>query len=134
MLGAVALPWAFAIVLAPFFAWRASALRLVIFLIVDVFLAFFAWRHPAGIASILIIVRYGLGAASFLSWGTGVTAVYGAMLGAAAILLIALLVPMWLPLRRERMQAELARVDAMTSNPDRRALKRQARIEKQGYL
>jgi hypothetical protein len=32
------------------------------------------------------------------------------------------------------MQAQLARVDAMTSNPDRRALKRQARIQKQGYL
>jgi hypothetical protein len=134
LLGAVALPWVFAVLLAPFFAWHASALRIAIFLIVDGLLAFFAWHRPAGIASILIIVRYGLGAASFLGWGTGVTRVYGAMLGAASVLLIALLVPIWLPLRRERRRLQLAHLDAMTSTPDRRALKRRAKIEERGYL
>jgi hypothetical protein len=106
----------------------------VILLIVDSLLAFFAWRRPAGIAAILIIFRLCLGAAAFLGWGTGVGRVYGALLGAAAVLLIALLVPMWLPLQRERRRAELARVDAITSSPDRGALKRRAKIEERGYL
>jgi hypothetical protein len=134
MLAAVAFPWVIDVLLAPFFGWYGSALRAAIFLVIDALLVFFAWRRPAGIAAIVIIVRLCLGAVVFLKWGNDVGHVYGVVLGAGAILLVALLVPMWLPLRRERRRAQLARVDAMTSRPDRKALKRRAKIEKQGYL
>jgi hypothetical protein len=130
----VALPWIVDVVLAPFLGWHMSALRAAILLAIDGVLVFFAWRNPAGIAAILIIVRLCLGSAIWLMWGDGVGRGYGVVLAASALLLSALLVPMWMPLRRERLQAQLARVDAMTSRPDRQALKRRAKIEERGYL
>jgi hypothetical protein len=41
---------------------------------------------------------------------------------------------MWRPLRKDRWQSRIVRVDAMTSGPDSAALKRQAKIDEQGYL
>jgi hypothetical protein len=136
LLAVIALPWIIDVLLAPFFGWHISALRVAIALVVDGVLVFFAWRNPAGIASIVVIVRLGGGAALWLLWSraTGVSRAYGVVLAVCAVLLIALLVPMWLPLRRQRLQSQLARIDAKTSNPDRRALKRQAKIEQRGYL
>jgi hypothetical protein len=130
----IALPWFVDVLLAPFFAWHMSVLRTAILLAVDGLLAFGAWRNPAGLATILIIVRLALDAALWLVWGKGVGLVYGVVLALGALLLVVLVVPMWLPLRKARWQAKLAGVDAMTSGPDRSALKRSARIEEQGYL
>ncbi len=79
-------------------------------------------------------MRLCAGGVLFLGWGSGVGRVYGAVLGIVAILLIALLAPMWRPLRQERLRMQMERVDAMTSNPDRAALRRQAKINERGYL
>jgi hypothetical protein len=51
-----------------------------------------------------------------------------------AILLIWLLAPMWRSLRREHVQAQLARIEASASQPDRHALKNRAKIERRGYV
>jgi hypothetical protein len=103
--------------------------------VLDGLLVFFVWRNPSGIASILITLRLLAGAALGFWWGGGVAVqVYSVLLCAEAVLLAWLLAPMWLGLRRDRRQAQLARVDAMTLRPDRRALERQAKIEKRGYL
>jgi hypothetical protein len=136
LVAVLALPWIIDLLLAPFFGWHMSALRAAIFLLVDGVLVFSAWRNPAGIASIVVILRLSGAAALWLLWSraTGVGRAYGVVLAVCAVLLIALLVPMWLPLRRQRMQSQLARVDAKASNPDRQALKRQAKIEQRGYL
>jgi hypothetical protein len=133
LLVAVTLPWAVQVLLAPFFGWHASAMRTLMLLVVDGLLAFFAWRRPAGLAAVLVIMRLCTGAVLFLGWGSGVGRVYGAVLAVVVILLIAFLVPMWRPLRRERLRSQMERVDAMTSIPDRAALRRQAKIEERGY-
>jgi hypothetical protein len=104
-------------------------------LVLDGLLVFFAWRNPSGIASMLIALRLICGAALFFWLGGGLAVqAYSVLLCAEAVLLVWLLAPMWLDLRRDRRQAHLARLDAMMLRPDRRALKRQAKIETRGYL
>jgi hypothetical protein len=138
---AVALPWVVELLLVPFYGWNGSALRNAILVAVDALLVFFAWRRPDGLATILIIVRLSVGAAMFLWFGSGLAFAYGVLTGVAAVVLLALLVPMWTPLRRERLQvrkerqlARLRRLDESTSVPDRRAFERQQKIEERGYL
>jgi hypothetical protein len=131
----VALPWVLRVLLAPFFGWHMSLARTAFGLALDGLLVSFAWRNPSGIASILITLRLIGGAAVGFWWGGGVAvSVSSVLLCAEGVLLVWLLAPMWLGLRRDRRQAQLARVDAMTLRPDRRALKRQAKIDKRGYL
>jgi hypothetical protein len=135
VVGIVTLPWVLSALLTPFFGWHMSLVRTLFGLGVDCALVFFAWRNPSGLAPILITLRLILGAAVSFWWGGVVAAdLYAVLLCVEATVLVWLLAPMWRTLRRDRRQAQLARVDAMTLQPDRRAIKRRAKIEKRGYL
>src|SRR4030081_1988090 len=103
----VALPWVLSVLLAPSFGWNMSLARTAFGLALDGLLVFFGWRNPSGIASILITLRLICGAALGFWWGGGVAVhVYSVLLCAEAVLLIWLLAPMWLGLRRGRRQAQ----------------------------
>src|SRR5438477_12120119 len=95
MLAVLTLPWFLAVLLVPFLGWHMSVVRTAIALAVDALLLFCAWRNPAGVAAILIIVRLALTSALWFWWGNDVAVgVYAAFLGAGAVLLAVLLAPM----------------------------------------
>jgi hypothetical protein len=131
----VLLPWLLRLVFLPFFGWHQSFGWAAFGLVLDAALLFFAWRNPSGLAALWIVCRLLVGAALGFAFSHGAVS-YGvaALSLSEAILLIWLLAPMWRSLRREHVQAQLARIEESASQPDRHALKNRAKIERRGYV
>ncbi len=131
----VLLPWLLRLLVVPFLGWPRSLGSTAFGLILDAALLFFAWRNPSGLGPVLIVCRLLVGAAlAFVVFHGAVPYGIAVLSVSEAILLIWLLAPMWRSLRREHVQAQLARIEESATQPDRRALKNRAKIERRGYV
>jgi hypothetical protein len=139
LIAVVAAPWILGAVLV-LFGWHYASGWVVLQLVLDVTLTVFAFRSPGGFATWWIVLRLVTGVIAAVVVGTSAYAfVYGALEAAAAVLLILLVIPAGrfarttrISKRRERRRVR--RGYAPSQYEVRRAAKRQARIERDGYL
>jgi hypothetical protein len=131
----LAWPWILNLPLVPFRGTGVPVIASALSLLLACALGYFSWRNPSGLAPRIVIA--GLFVSTVVSIARAQSAFdlgRGAIQGVEALVLVALLVPIWRELRREHRNALHSRVDVATAPIDRRALNRVSKNKRRGYF